>query len=199
MKVLIRNARLAFPILFKADTVNGEGAPAYSCSLLLTDNATASMDGGATFDPAEQVIHKAIDAVGKAKWKEKAPAILKALIAQDKVCLHDGDLKGQYEGFEETRYVSARSQVSQKPRVLDRDKTELEEADGRPYAGCYVNASLELWPQDNKYGKRVNARVRIVQFVKDGDAFGASAPVSDDEVDDFAALEVPEDAVDDLV
>jgi len=46
------------------------------------------------------------------------------------------------------------------------------EENGKPYAGCYVNMSIRLWAQDNQFGKRVNAQLRAVQFVKDGEAFG---------------------------
>jgi hypothetical protein len=67
--------------------------------------------------------------------------------------------------------------------VIDRDKTPLTSADGRPYAGCFVNASVELWAQDNNFGKRINASLRGVQFFKDGDAFSGGGAASDDEFD----------------
>lgn len=34
-----------------------------------------------------------------------------------------------------------------------------QEADGLVYSGCYVNARIELWAQDNANGKRVNAKL----------------------------------------
>lgn len=196
MKVLLQNVRLAFPNLFTPITVNGEGEPAYSASFILTPGSQASIDGGATWGDAVELLNRAIDKVGTDKWAAKTPAILKQMRAQDKACLHDGDLKAQYEGFEGTYYVSARSKQSQRPRVIDRDKSELSIADGRPYAGCYVNTRIELWAQDNNYGKRVNAQVRVVQFNRDGDAFGGGAPVSDEEVDAMPDLDVPGTAAD---
>ncbi len=51
---------------------------------------------------------------------------------------------------------------------------------------------IRLWYQDNHYGKRINASLRNVQFVKDGEPFGAK-PVAPEE--DFEALEGAEDAV----
>jgi hypothetical protein len=71
--------------------------------------------------------------------------------------------------------------------VLHSDKTPLTEADGKPYAGCYVNASIELWAQDNNYGKRVNASLGGVQFARDGDAFAGGGAASEDEFDDLTA------------
>lgn len=174
MKIKLSNVRLAFPTLFEAKTVNGEGKPAFSASFLL-DPA----------DPQVSELNKAIESVARDKWGAKADAILKQMRAQDKVCLHDGDLKSNYDGFPGNLYVSSRSAA--RPLVIDTDKTPLAESDGKPYAGCYVNASIELWPQDNNYGKRINASLRGVQFLRDGDAFAGGAPASADEFDDISA------------
>jgi hypothetical protein len=173
MKIRLQNVRLAFPALFEAKTVNGEGKPTFSASFILPAD-----------HPQIAEINEAIDAVAKDKWGAKAPNILKELRAKDKVALHDGDTKSQYDGFEGNMYVSARSE--QRPLVLDRDKTPLTEADGKPYAGSYVYATVELWAQDNGYGKRVNAQLKGVQFFRDGDAFaGGGAPADPDDFDDL--------------
>ena len=80
----------------------------------------------------------------------------------------------QYAGLHEETHVLART-------------TYTVEADGLPYSGCYVNASIELWAQDNNYGKRINASLRGVQFYRDGDAVaGGGGPASEDEFDDLA-------------
>lgn len=176
MKVKLNNVRLAFPQLFEAKTVNGEGEPAFSASLLIDPT-----------HPQVKELNAAIDAVAKEKWAAKAEAILKTMRATDKTCLHDGDLKDQYAGFEGMLYVSARSKT--RPLVIDVDKTPLTAKDGKPYAGCYVNASIELWAQDNNYGKRVNASLRGIQFLRDGDAFAGGAPASEDEFDDLSVAE----------
>ena len=174
MKIKLTSVRLAFPALFEAKTVNGEGKPAFSASFLI-----------APTDAQVKAINAAIDQVAKDKWGAKAEAVLKQMRAGDKVCLHDGDLKEQYEGFAGNLYISSRSPT--RPLVINGDKSPLTEADGKPYAGCYVNASIELWAQDNNYGKRVNASLRGVQFVKDGDAFAGGGSASDDEFDDIAS------------
>lgn len=173
-KIKLTDVRLSFPNLFEAKTVNGEGKPAFSASFLLDPT-----------DPQVKVVNAAIEQVAATKWGAKAPAILKHLRATDKVPLHDGDLKGNYEGFSGMLYVSARSYV--RPLVIDKDKSPLTENAGRPYAGCHVNASVELWAQDNNFGKRVNATLRGVQFLRDGDAFAGGAPAG---IDEFDSLEV---------
>ena len=53
------------------------------------------------------------------------------------------------------------------------------------YAGCYVNAVIELWFQNNGFGKRVNANLLGVQFFKDGEPFGDNAGASADDFDAF--------------
>ena len=182
MKLKLNNVRLAFPVLFEAKTVNGEGKPAFSASFLM-DPA----------DPQVKALNQAIEQVAKDKWGAKADAILKQMRAQDKVALHDGDLKSNYDGFPGNLYVSARSTT--RPLVIDKDKSPLTEQDGRPYAGCYVNASVELWAQDNNYGKRINASLRGVQFFKDGDAFAGGGAASEDEFDDIAEGATADDLV----
>lgn len=174
MKIKLTNVRLAFPQLFEAQTVNGEGKPAFSASFLIEPT-----------NPLVKTINAAIEQVAKDKWGAKADAILKQMRATDKVALHDGDLKAQYGGFEGMYYVAARSAV--RPLVIDRDKSPLVQADGKPYAGCYVNASVELWAQDNNYGKRINASLGGVQFFADGDAFAGGGAASEDEFDDITA------------
>jgi hypothetical protein len=182
MKVKLTNVRLAFPVLFEARTVNGEGKPAFSASFLL-DPA----------DPQVKALNQAIEQVAKDKWGAKAGDILKQMRAQDKVALHDGDLKANYAGFPGNLYVSARSAT--RPLVIDKDKSPLTEQDGKPYAGCFVNASIELWPQDNNYGKRVNASLRGVQFFRDGDSFAGGGAASEDEFDDISSGATDDDLV----
>lgn len=182
MKVSLKNVRLAFPTLFEAKTVNGEGKPAFSASFLL-DPA----------DPQVKTVEAAIEAVAREKWGAKADAVLKQMRAQDKTALHDGDLKSNYDGFPGMLYVSSRSNT--RPLIIDADKTPLAEQDGKPYAGCYVNANVELWAQDNNYGKRVNAQLRGVQFFKDGDAFAGGGAASEDEFDDVTEGATADDLV----
>lgn len=177
MKVMLKSVRLAFPKLFTAEQVNGQGEFKFSAAfpiVLDSDNAKA--------------LEAACKAVGKEKWKDKADAIYAKLVEDNRVCFSkkektstSGDV---FDGFGGHGYVNASSKT--RPTVLDRNpQVQLVEADGRPYGGCYVNASIEIWAQDNKHGKRLNATLRGVQFVKDGDAFVGGAPASSDEFDDL--------------
>lgn len=175
LKIKLSHVRLAFPALFQPQTVNGEGDPAYSATFILDAD-----------HPQIREIRSAIKDIAKAKWGAKADQTLTLMEKQDKTALHDGDLKANYDGFAGNFYISARSKA--RPTVVDRDRRPLTAADGRPYAGCYVAAIVELWAQDNQYGKRVNASLGGVQFVADGEAFGGGGvPTSADDFDDLAA------------
>jgi hypothetical protein len=175
-RILLKDARLAFPNLFEPTTVNGEGKPRYSATLIIPAD-----------HPQLEEIKKKIDAVAKEKWREKAPALLSGLYKTGKVALHDGDEKAQYDGFPGNMFITAAAQENAAPTVIDRDRTPLSQRSGRPYAGCFVNASLELWVQDNAYGKRVNCTLRGVQFYRDGDSFSAGRPAESDEFEDVSA------------
>ncbi|MGU3313590.1 DUF2815 family protein [Acinetobacter sp. M5A5_2a] len=177
MKIRLNNVRLAFPALFEAKTVNGEGEPAFSASFILTGD-----------HPQIAEINKAMEKMGAEKWGAKWPQVKKEIETKDRMALHDGDTKADYEGYAGNYFISARNKT--RPTIFDRDgKTPLVQADGRPYAGCYVNAAIELWCQDNNYGKRINASLRGVQFLKDGEAFAGGGVASEDDFDDLSAEE----------
>jgi hypothetical protein len=174
MKIKLNAVRLSFPQLFEAKTVNGEGKPSFSAAFLISPK-----------DPQIAMLNTAITTVAAEKWGAKADAILKTIRAADKTCLHSGDLKSNYDGFEGMMYVSARNPL--KPYVVDLNKTPLVAEDGRPYAGCFVNAVLELWTQDNNYGKRINATLLGVQFYKDGESFVGGGVADDSDFDDLSS------------
>jgi hypothetical protein len=101
-----------------------------------------------------------------------------------KLCFGPGESK-RYEGYEGMFFVT--SSNTNRPTVVNRARAPVAEGDQQaPYSGCYVIGSITLWLQNNAYGKRINANLRAVQFVKDGQAFGV-APVNAEE--EFEALE----------
>lgn len=176
-RIVLRNVRLSFPDIFRATAFNEGDAAKFKATFLFPKD-----------HPAKALVGAAIKEAAKEKWGAKADAILKAIQAKDALCLHDGNSKPDYEGYEGMVYVSASNKV--KPTIRDADgTTDLVESDGKPYGGCFVNAHIEIYAQDNKWGKRVNATLRGIQFVEDGDAFSASPPAKDDEFDDLTGGE----------
>ena len=181
MKLTVKNVRLAFPDLWVATTVKGEGKPAFGASFLLPKD-----------HPQVAAIKEAIKQTAVDKWGAKADQVLKASKAKDRYPLHDGDTKAQYSGYEGNLYISARN--ASRPKVRDRDgTTDLTQADGKPYSGCYVNAVLEFYAQNNSYGQHVNATLLGVQFIKDGEAFAGGGTAADDDFEDMGADTEAED------
>jgi hypothetical protein len=90
-----------------------------------------------------------------------------------------------------------------RPLAINADKSVLTEADGVIYSGCYVNMQIALWAQQNNFGKRVNAQLRGIQFLRDGEAFSGGGVANPDEFDaveadaDGAAPEAAAGGVDD--
>lgn len=175
--VKLNEVRLSFPDLFEAVQFEGQGPFNYRAAFLV--------EPGSANDKA---ITAAMGEVAKEKWAAKAGAILTAAKASpQKCCYISGDLK-EYDGYAGNMVLSSsRQQEKGRPGVYDRDKSPLSVEDGKPYAGCYVNATVELWAQDNSYGKAIRCTLVAVQFAKDGDAFSAGSKPSEDEFDDLSA------------
>lgn len=179
MKVKISNARLSFPDLFTPRAFQPGQEPKYKATLLIPKG-----------DPQCKVIEDAILAVATAKWGAKAASVIKGIRGNpNKFNFQDGDTK-DYDGYAGMMALSASSKS--RPLVIDRDKSPLSAADGKPYAGCYVAASVEFFAYDNS-GNGISATLKGVQFIKDGDAFGGGAPASPDDFDDLGVEETADD------
>ena len=144
---------------------------------------SASYTGHFIFAPTSDNLGKvqaAIRSAATQKWGAKAADMLKALGAQDRLCLHRGDIsKPGEDAYKGMLYVS--SNGKKRPTVIDGDRSPLAESDGRPYSGCYVNAIIDIWAQDSSWGKRVNAQLAGVQFLRHGEAFGGGRVAAPEE------------------
>ncbi len=65
----------------------------------------------------------------------------------------------------------------------------LTAEDDTIYSGCYLDVTIRLWAQDNKWGKRVNCALRAVKFNCDGEPLGrekidVESEFDDDDADD---------------
>jgi len=104
------------------------------------------------------------------------------------VFIKDGD-DVEYDGCAGMWMVKASN--GKRPTVINRDKSPITEEDEVMYAGCYVNAIIEPWFQNNDFGKRVNANLLGVQFVKDGEPLGdGGTKVGADDFDDLGEDEL---------
>lgn len=111
-------------------------------------------------------------------------------VAKDKRFIKDGDDgdKAEYEGY---WTVSARE--DRRPSVRHRDTTPMTEKEIQDiiYAGCRVSILIRPWFQDNDYGKRINAGLMAIQFLRDDTQIGEGR------IDDEGVFESVEDDADD--
>jgi len=172
--IRLENVRLSFPDLFEASEYEGKWA--YRAAFLIEPGSKTDKD-----------IEAAIKVVAKDKWNDKADGILKRVPRTSKeFCYYSGDLK-EYDGYAGNMALSTtRGQDKGRPGIYDKDKSPLTAADGKPYPGCYVNAQVEFWAQDNKHGKTVRCTLIGVQFRRDGDAFTAGTAPDADAFEDIS-------------
>lgn len=172
MQIIIKNARLSFPSLFKKSVFNGQEGK-FEATFLFPKSDTKT----------KELIDQAI--------KENL-ADAKIKVGSDKLFIKDGDdifAEKGYSGYEDHWAVKAGSNT--RIGVVDGKKNPIAEEDGKIYAGCYVNVIVAPWVQNNQYGKRINANCLGVQFVKDGEPFGAGGV---DASGDFDTIDDSEDA-----
>ena len=177
--VMLRNVRLSFPERWNAREYKpGDGKPRWSASFLI--------EPGSDNDKAVQA---AIKAEAEAQWKDKAGKTIEGMKGNsNKFCYTPGDAK-DYDGYSGMMCLAThRSAKLARPAIVDRDKSPLVESDGKPYAGCYVNAKVSIYTQAGE-NAGVRASFSAIQFAKDGEPFGAGAP----SVDDFDVVEDAED------
>lgn len=184
--VRLNDVRLSFANgIFDPQSIEGS-SPKFNCQFI--------------FPPQHEALAKlqaAIFSAAKAKWPNTWESNVQQLKAADRLCLRDGALKADkaygsaYKGM---LFLSASNEI--RPTVVDcvagpdGKARPLTKADGKPYSGCYVNAEVDIWAQDNKFGKRINATLMGVQFLRDGDRLagaGVSSPSAFEAIPQAAA------------
>lgn len=165
-QIKMKNVRLSFPSLFRKAVFSGAETK-FEATFLLNKEEHAD-----TIKAIQAEIAKML----KDELKAKLPA--------DKICLKDGD-EIEYDGYAGCMSIKASS--AKRPLVIGKDKSPLSEDDNVIYSGCYVNAIISLWAQNNQFGKRINASLEAVQFAKDGEPFGDGG--SKASVDDFDIID----------
>ena len=163
--VKLKAVRLSFPDIWRAKPFKQGDVPKFKATFL--------MEKGSEND---KLCKAAIVAAAKAsKWGADYKQVLEDIKGNaNKYCYQDGDKK-KYDGYKGMMAVSASNKS--RPLIIDRDKSVLTEADGRPYGGCFVNANIEFFGYSNS-GNGISASLVGLQFVKDGEPF-SGAPAAD--------------------
>jgi hypothetical protein len=189
-EVRLKDVRLSFAHLFEAqegmidEETGKKGEPRFGASFLMDPTTPSGKTNLAN-------LKKAAEEIKVAQWGKNIPKL-----KPEKVCVRDGNLE-EWDGYEGMIYCRASNK--KKPVLVDRDRSELDAESGKLYSGCYVNAVVRLWAQDNKFGKRLNASLEAVQFLRHGEAFGYKQVDAQEVFDDVSEGEEGEDNGDDLI
>jgi len=184
MAIIIRleDLTLAFPAIAEPQSF-GEGEPAYGAKFPIVIGS----------DQQKQ-IEDAILAEAENEWEDKAANVLAMLAEDAKLCfvkkIYRSKKTGEpYTGFEDCYYLSTRNAKTQ-PTVVDQYGdyiTTKGDIERKAFSGAIVNASLEVWAQDNKWGRRVNCTLRGIMLTGEGKSVGGgSAPAEANEWADLA-------------
>jgi hypothetical protein len=196
--IKLKDVRLSFPTLAvpefyqnKKQRENDERR--WTATLLIPVNS-----------PMKKLIDDTIIAVAKTKWEKKFQEVLDANEGvSNKTCWLDGKKKA-YEGYKDHwALTTIRKESAGRPGVFDTDKSPIYKPDGtlyegkgfRVYGGCYVNAHVNFWAQDNSNGKAIRCELIALQRNRDGDAFSGGMAV---DADAFDEITEGADAEDDL-
>jgi len=174
--VKLKNVRIVWPSLFQARKVD-QNNPAeeakYSASFLIpkdTDEGKAAI----------AAMRDAIKSIAAAAWPGDAKAL-----KSDKQPMRDGDSEDAPNWAKGCVYFRAKAKRA--PGVFDTNpKNRIEEHDGRPQGGDFVNVALGLFSYDGKFGKGVSAGLDAVQFVASGEPIGGAPRAGSDAFDDIS-------------
>jgi hypothetical protein len=180
--LMLKNVRISYPELFKKVAFK-DGTPKYSGTFLLEAGSEQ-----------EKAVKAAILKVAKEAFGDTAENILKKTQKTERRLLKIGNDKTNDDGevangYEDMLYIKGSNKGN--IRVVNRDRSDIEENEGVIYSGCYVNAQLDIWAQNNEWGKFINCKLLAVQFWADGEKLGGDGGESAD-IDAFESADILE-------
>ena len=175
--VFLQDVRLSFPHIVEPHSAAANAPKKYSADFIMPQDHK----GFASF--MQQVAM-----IAQEKWKDNSTAVLQMIQADRKLRCFGGpadkiDKKTfkPYSGYDGNVYISAnKDQMPQMIRIdgtpVDAGNTmEYQQLARKMYGGCFVNAAVRPWCQENKYGCGIRCDLIAIQFARDGEAFGEGA------------------------
>ena len=184
--IYISNARLSFPNLIepqkRVDATTGKERISYNCELILPPN-----------DQGFAAFMKRYGELALEKWKEHAQAVMQMIQNDRKLrCYGQGEEKVNQKTFQPYNGYPGHVFIT----VGNQNAPQMIQADGKPvdpantmayqsqarklYGGCYVNAAVKPWLQENKHGRGIRCDLIAIQFLRDGESFGAGVTDASD-------------------
>ena len=182
IKVMLRNVRLSYEHIFTPSAFDDSQEPKYSATLIIPkDHADLAALKRAMFDAGKETFPTDFTGTG---WPKGYTCSLKDA---DTFIDNNGELLADKQPAYKGCYV-LEANSTRRPLVVGRRKEAITEDDGVIYSGCYINVSVAAAGYTfGKVKKGVKCYLNGVQFVKDGERFGADASA------DFDALDGDED------
>ena len=182
-QIRIKGVTLSFPAIAEPKAF-GENTPAYGAKFAIKPGSEQ-----------QKAIEAAMLKVAKEEWKDEGESILNRLIEDGKVAFVKKVYRKKtgevYAGFEGMHYLSTRNAKTQ-PTVYDRRNEEVlgkSAIEQQAHSGAVVTASLDVWAQDNKWGRRINCSLRGIMLTGEGENFSGSTPASANDFADLAVLD----------
>ncbi len=187
-KIFLDVVRLSFPVLTVPRSFTKGQSAKYQSTFLL--------------DPSDEAHAKMIKEIKKQYKLVVAAAFGEGTkIPANKRCFglaKNHPKKKEYIGYEGMFYIATSNDT--RPTLAGKKREKLDDVDVQTllYAGAYVNTVVTLWTQDHEVGgKGVNANLRIIQFVKNGEPFGRGPADANEELKDVDIEDDDDDANDD--
>lgn len=180
--IYLSDVRLSFPNLaepqIQKNEQTGKDRISYGCDLIMPEN-----------HPGYAQFMQAYTAKAQEKWKQHAPQVMQMIHSDRKSRCYGTDADKidkktfqPYGGYAGNVYITTSSKVAPQMilpngSVADANNTMAYKALAmKLYSGCYVNAAVRPWLQENQHGRGVRCDIIAVQFCKDGDPFGEGRP-----------------------
>jgi len=184
-EVVLTKVRLAFPDLWTPTSMKPDQPKQFGATFLIEKGSKN-----------EKLVRDAVAAVTKEKWKKDAEEEFDAIKDNPQACAFingDSIKKRKLDGYAGHMALTAKNKT--RPTVARTENgrpVAITEADGIVYAGCYVNAKVEIWAQDNEHGRALRCSLLAVMYHSKGDAFGGGRVASLDEIGDLTVDEEDE-------
>lgn len=189
--VILKNVRLSYPDLWKPGKPMNEGdTPKYGGQFIFDKDSDAAA-------AAKKAMTEAAQEVFGANWQAIVGAMEKS-----KKCVRNGNDNlnkdgAIRDGYVDKLYLVARNKA--KPLIIgprrgaNGEFPVLTEEGGKPYGGCYVNVKVDIraMKAKDRIPNQIYATLLTVQFVADGESFGA-APGTPEGFDDVEGAAAPE-------
>lgn len=159
-RIQLENVVISYANLYEAKGFNGS-APRFSANFLIAGDDSDQLN----------LIRETTKALLTQEFGTAIPKLKDTHLA-----LKDGN-QTSYKGYENKFYLMASNGEKFPPILVDVFNEDLSKDKNAIQSGDVVNALLDIWVQNNQYGKRVNVTLLGVQFVKKGERFTQNAVI----------------------